>query len=79
MAIGGHWSVVAALCCQQATAERGRAIANYLTDLVKAAESTRSLPGPLAFKGCRGIHEARRRSRPCGSFSVKHYPIHLVL
>jgi hypothetical protein len=33
MAIGGHWSVVAALCHQQATVERGKAIANYLTDL----------------------------------------------
>jgi hypothetical protein len=48
-------------------------LAKDTSHLVKAAESTPSSPGPLAFIGCRGIHEARRRSRPCGSFSVKHY------
>jgi hypothetical protein len=45
---GGHSAVVAALHYRHATAERGKAIANYLDDVVKAAVSTpESTPVPL--------------------------------
>jgi hypothetical protein len=48
MAFGGHSSVVAARRYRHATAERGKAIANYLDDVVKAPVSTQeSTPVPL--------------------------------
>jgi hypothetical protein len=38
MAIGGHWSVVAALCYQQTTAERGKAIANLFVPKIPSEQ-----------------------------------------
>jgi hypothetical protein len=39
MATIGDSSHVAALCCQHATAERSRAIADYLHDVISAAQN----------------------------------------